>query len=282
MSVAKKKRERKPHYIGTLLPCQKCKEQTAQIYNPKTRQMLCLQCYEGPKPLELCLPCGMRELRKEYKKYEDPMIQHSLCLIKDAVQKYWPKIAVACSWGKDSMAILHLALQVRRDFPIFTVLTPFKPKQTLKFKDRMIKEWKLKVTEYFSGTKVPWSLHLTDPDLCCTLLKVIPTKMAVKDLDCWITGLRNTEGPTRKDYQEIEKKGSLTKINPILNWSEETVWRYLAAYKIPVNPLYKKGFRSLGCLPCSYPGGIYERDGRWRGTCKQSGECGIHTQTLRE
>jgi len=281
MSKTKQKHVRKPHYVVTTVKCQKCKEKTAQIYNPITREFLCVQCYEGPTPLELCGPCGMRELRKLYKNQADPKVKHSLQLIREAVDRYWPKIAVACSWGKDSMVILHLALQVKPDIPIFTVLTPFKPPETLKYKDRIIKEWKLKVKEYMTAEKVPWSLHLTAPDKCCQILKVLPTKAAVKDLDCWITGLRNTEGRTRVNYKEIEKKGNLVKINPILVWTEADIWRYLSTRDIPVNPLYAKGFRSLGCLPCSHPGGILERDGRWKGTKKMGGECGIHTINLR-
>jgi phosphoadenosine phosphosulfate reductase len=113
------------------------------------------------------------------------------------------------------------------------------------------------------------------------MLKVEPTREAVKNLDCWISGLRNTEGRTRKDYREIERKGDLIKINPILTWTEADVWRYMAFRKLDIHPWYKQGYRSLGCAPCSNPGGILERDGRWKGTSKCGGECGIHTNQLK-
>lgn len=223
----------------------------------------------------------MLKLERKYKNVVCPKVQHSLELIRAAVEAY-PKIAVACSFGKDSMVVLHLALEVRRDISVFTVMTPFKPKATLKFKDEIVKLWNLNIKEYRSKEHVPWGLHLTDPDECCRILKVEPTKEAVKNLDCWITGLRNTEGRTRGNYQETEKKGSLVKLNPILTWTEAEVWSYLATRQIPVNPLYAKGFRSLGCLPCSHLGGVLERDGRWKGTSKCGGECGIHTLKLRK
>ena len=51
---------------------------------------------------------------------------------------------------------------------------------------------------------------------------------------------------------------------------------------------YKKKFpngkriRSLGCAPCTVP--IYdyesERNGRWRGTIKRAGECGILSNVM--
>ncbi len=69
------------------------------------------------------------------------------------------------------------------------------------------------------------------------------------------------------------------KINPILDWSEVDIWRYTAIFGIPVNPAYRNGYRSLGCAPCTYLGkdSDTERAGRWHGTNKCGGECGIHT-----
>jgi len=238
-------------------------------------------------------------------------IEHAEELIKNAVEKY-PRIAVACSFGKDSIVTLHLAKQVKKDIPVFSVMTIFKPIETLEYLVKMNKKMNLSLKVFLVADKIPKILqqdklnvkllspskfykeaseakkktgkeiYEVDPDKCCKLLKVEPTKEAVKDLDCWICGLRNTEGRTRKDFQEIEKRGNLVKINPILNWTEADVWRYIAINKIPVHPLYAKGYRSLGCSPCSNPGGELERDGRWKGTSKCGGECGIHTQILKE
>jgi phosphoadenosine phosphosulfate reductase len=124
-------------------------------------------------------------------------------------------------------------------------------------------------------------LYEVDPDECCRLLKVEPTKVAVRNLDAWICGLRCTEGGIRKDYQEVENKGGLVKINPILTFTEAEIWRYIATRGIEPHPLYGEGYRSLGCAPCSYPGGELERSCRWKGTSKCGGECGIHTQILK-
>ena len=207
-------------------------------------------------------------------------IEHSLKLIKEAIGKY-PRIAVACSFGKDSVVIVHLARRIKEDIPIFTVMTRFKPKETFEYKDLITRSWNLNLREYSSKAEIPEKLYKTDPDECCRILKVEPTKEAVKDLDCWICGLRNTEGRTREDYKEIEIKGNLVKLNPILSWTELDIWKYIAANKIPVHPWYVQGYRSLGCAPCSNPGGELERDGRWQGTKKCGGECGIHTRNLK-
>lgn len=210
----------------------------------------------------------------------DEKFENSKNVIKECLNRY-EKVAVACSFGKDSMVVVHLALQIKPDIPIFTIMTPYKPKETFEYKDKMIKLWNLNITEYRAKKKVPEGLWKTLPDECCKILKVEPTKEAVKDLDAWITGLRSTEGRTRTEYQEWELKGRLMKVNPILYWTEADTWRYLAVYQIPVHPWYAEGYRSIGCAPCSSPGGENERDGRWKGTSKCGGECGIHTQDLK-
>jgi phosphoadenosine phosphosulfate reductase len=240
----------------------------------------------------------------------DAKVEHAKDIIREAIRSY-PKIAVACSFGKDSMVVVDLARQVDPDIPVFSVMTRYKPEETLQYLVKMNEQMGLNVTTYIVADTVPEALrgkgldvrllpseefnekasrvlvetgqpiYRQDPDECCRMLKVEPTRVAVRDLDAWICGLRNTEGRTRTDYEEVESKGGLMKINPILTFTEAEVWRYIATRGIEPHPWYGMGYRSLGCAPCSHPGGELERDGRWRDTSKCGGECGIHTQVLK-
>jgi len=237
-------------------------------------------------------------------------IEHAKDIIRDA-RKNCPRIAVACSFGKDSMVTVHIARQVEPDIPVFAVMTRFKPPETFEYLVKMEKKWQLNTTVYIVANEVPEILKNNNinvkllpsaefdrkakevenrtgkkiysalPDECCRLLKVDPTRVAVADLDAWVCGLRNTEGRTRVDYREVENKGGLLKFNPILTFTEAEIWRYMATRGIDPHPWYALGYRSLGCAPCSHPGGILERDGRWQATSKCGGECGIHTQQLK-
>lgn len=204
------------------------------------------------------------------------IVEHSKRIIEDAVNSY-DKITCAVSWGKDSIVVLHLVKEVKPDMDLFTVLTPFKPKETFRFKDDVTRDWNLVIREFQENTEVEPDLHKTDPDKCCEIFKVIPTQEALKGFDAWITGLRKTEGQTRTDYQEVEHYENIVKINPILAWTEADVWKYTAVNNLPVHSWYGLGYRSLGCECCSSPGGETEREGRWKGTSKMGGECGIHT-----
>jgi phosphoadenosine phosphosulfate reductase len=208
-------------------------------------------------------------------------------IIKWAIETY-ENIAVSSSFGKDSMVILHMAMQIKPDIPVFTINTGYEFSETLDFINRIEKEWNLNLKEYTPKltpqkleTKYGKDLYQKDPGKCCTLMKVEPIKSALIGLDAWITGLRRDETDFRKDLGIIEEFDGtdMIKINPLANWTEEQVWEYIRKNNIPYNPLYDEGFRSLGCEPCSREGklGQFERAGRWTGTDKEGGECGIHT-----
>jgi len=211
-------------------------------------------------------------------------VERSKQLIKEAYERYGDSLVVANSLGKDSMVVWDLAKRVNPKIRGFIVTTRFKPQETIRFMNEAVARYpELKV--YKNDSKIPENLYATDPDRCCDILKVEPVKRAIEEMGvkCWVTGLRCTEGRTRTDYQEVEERDKgLMKLNPILIWQEREVWQYLAIYQVPVNPLYAEGYRSLGCAPCTtISSGDNERSGRWIGTSKCGGECGIHTRPLK-
>jgi phosphoadenosine phosphosulfate reductase len=210
-------------------------------------------------------------------------VKRSLALIERAYKEFGDALVVANSLGKDSVAVWHLAKRVSPKIGGFIVTTRYKPAETKQFmKEQVAKYPELRV--FSNEEEIPDRLYETDPDRCCDILKVKPTRQAVKEMNvkCWVTGLRCTEGRTRIDFKEIEQRDvGLIKLNPILIWYEREVWQYLALNKVDVNPLYARGYRSLGCLPCTkIAQGADERAGRWIGTSKCGGECGIHTKPL--
>ena len=212
-------------------------------------------------------------------------VARSLDLIDAAYQKYGEGLVVANSLGKDSVVVWDLAKRVNPKILGFIVTTRFKPAETVQFMHEEVRRFpELKV--YKSDIKIPDKLYETDPDQCCDLLKVAPVKQALEELNVtsWVTGLRCTEGRTRTDFQEVEQRDKgLVKLNPILIWKEREIWQYLALYQVRVNPLYGQGYRSLGCKPCTkITNDDNERAGRWIGTSKCGGECGIHTRSLKD
>jgi phosphoadenosine phosphosulfate reductase len=212
-------------------------------------------------------------------------VERSLDLIDEAYQKFGDKLVVANSLGKDSVVVWHLAKRVSPNIKGFIVTTRYKPAETVKFMHEEVARYP-ELQVFKNDAPQPDKLYLTDPDQCCYNLKVEPTRWAIDqmDVDCWVTGLRCTEGRTRTNFLEIEERDEgLCKLNPILLWYEREIWQYLALQGVRVNPLYNEGYRSLGCAPCtSISTGADERAGRWIGTSKCGGECGIHTKPLKQ
>jgi len=211
-------------------------------------------------------------------------VKRSLALIEEAYKKHGNGLVVAHSLGKDSVTVWSLAKRVSPAIKGFIVTTRFKPRETIAFMHETVAQYP-ELTIYKNDARIPDKLYETNPDRCCGLLKVEPTRKAIEEMrvTCWVTGLRCTEGRTRTDFKEVEERDKgLVKLNPILLWKEREVWQYLAIYGVKVNPLYGKGYRSLGCLPCTkITTGENERAGRWMGTSKCGGECGIHTRPLK-
>lgn len=229
--------------------------------------------------------------------------------LKLAFKKYGPnKIILGNSFGKDSLVVYHLARQVNPNIACFTVLTDYKPKETIDLINEVSEKWGVSVIgpeQKFPIKKIgkepfiklykyleekPDKEYMKDPNACCKRLKVIPTFSALKEtkVKAWITGLRRTEGKTRESFAPLEKyTNNIDKINPLVggsglgmklfDWDELDIWKYTATNTIPTNKLYLEGYRSIGCLPCSGVGGEEERSMRWKNTSKCGGECGIHT-----
>jgi phosphoadenosine phosphosulfate reductase len=211
-------------------------------------------------------------------------VERSKELIRKAYKIYGDSLVVANSLGKDSMLVWDLVKRVNPKIRGFIVTTRFKPPETIAFMNEVVALYpELKI--YKNDVAIAAKLYETNPDRCCDILKVEPVKRAIEELGvkCWVTGLRCTEGRTRTDYQEIEERDKgLIKLNPILIWKEREVWQYAAIYGVKINPLYAQGYRSLGCAPCTkISNDENERAGRWIGTSKCGGECGIHTRPLK-
>src|SRR3990172_4660725 len=106
--------------------------------------------------------------------------------------------------------------------------------------------------------------------------KVQPLTRHLATLDAWITGLRRDQWASRAEIRKVEldhDHGAIVKLNPLAEWTEEEVWDYVRD-----NPLYDRGYTSIGCEPCTRPTASGEalRAGRWWWEQNAPKECGIH------
>lgn len=206
-------------------------------------------------------------------------------IIRWAVDEFWPEVALSSSFQTQSMPLLHMATRIRHDILIFFLDTGYHFWETLLFQEQLASHWKLNVLTLYRDNR--WdeftrnrirTLPSDDPNLCCFIHKVQPMQRAMKDMKAWISGIRRDQTPVRARAKILElQEDGLLKINPLLNWTKEDIKNYLREHGLPVHPLFQRGYRSIGCSPCTVAIGLNddERAGRWHGRGKI--ECGLHT-----
>lgn len=191
---------------------------------------------------------------------------------------------LAFSGGKDSICLFfvckraseELGIPMEKMFHVQYNITTVDPPELVQF----IRE--LKKTYPFIVLKHPkrnmWKLiekEMFPPTqkarYCCEELK----ESASVRGEYTLTGVRRAESPKRANREEIEirRKGSGRKVylgdnvkderemrycmqtesyicNPIIDWSDEEVWKFIRHENLPYCKLYDEGFTRLGCIGC--------------------------------
>ncbi|MEM7192946.1 MAG: phosphoadenylyl-sulfate reductase, partial [Pseudomonadota bacterium] len=117
--------------------------------------------------------------------------------------------------------------------------------------------------------------------MCCEIRKIRPLNGALRGAHAWITGLRRDQSEARMavPLARWDNDRELIKVNPIADWSDDRLDRYIDTNDIPINSLHALGFVSVGCAPCTRAIELGEepRAGRWWWEGEESKECGLHT-----
>lgn len=202
------------------------------------------------------------------------------------------RAAVGTSFQGAGIVILHEAVSLGMPIPAFTLDTGLLFPETLALKAQLesrlgivIETIRPTLTVGEQAAEHGPALWSRAPDACCALRKVAPLERKLASLDAWITGVRRQQADTRSHTTVIERYGLggtgrrfIFKVNPLAHWTREEVQAYLRRHDLPQNPLLARGFRSIGCQPCTRAVSSLaadERAGRWVGSAKT--ECGIHT-----
>jgi len=177
---------------------------------------------------------------------------------------------MACSFQKEESVLLHMFRSVSEEPRVFTLDTGVLFPETLQTWKRFEDHFGVRIEPFDAqAPDEPWTIGR-----CCSEAKVAALSRALGGMDAWITGIRREQAPTRSAAPKLERDHArgLWKVNPLADWSEQDVWRYIERYDLPYHPLHDQGYGSIGCEPCTQPGA--GREGRWVGLDKT--ECGIH------
>lgn len=188
------------------------------------------------------------------------------------------------SFGAESVVLLHMLSQIDASTPVIFIDTMMLFPQTLEYQRELAETLGLTDIRHIQPDREAVFLrdsenlmHLSNTNACCALRKTEPLERALLDFDSWISGRKRFQGGSRAALEYFENEDDQRiKINPLAHWSREDVANYIEEHDLPKHPLVAKGFKSVGCAPCTtaVADGEDERAGRWRG--EEKTECGIH------
>ncbi len=201
-------------------------------------------------------------------------------VLSHVAERFHPRLYVACSFQKEASVMMDMLLRIEPRARFFTLDTGVLFDETYATWRAVEEHYAIKV-DAFRGISLERQAALygdelwaREPDACCGIRKVAPLEEALSAVDAWVSGLRREQSPSRAATAKLhwDKRHGLWKANPLADWSEKDVWRYIAKNDVPYNRLHDRGYASIGCTHCTRPSN--GRDGRWAGRNKT--ECGLH------
>lgn len=155
---------------------------------------------------------------------------------------------LAFSGGKDSTVLYDVVKKSGVKYDVHYNVSPIDPPELLKF---IREHYPEVIWEYgargFWKTVVKKGLPTRVNRWCCEILR---ENGGVGRMV--LTGIRWDESAPRKKRQFVEKSalGNKHTVNPLLDWTEEDVWKYIKDNNLPYCSLYNEGFKRIGCVLC--------------------------------
>ena len=203
-------------------------------------------------------------------------------ILRFCLDSFPGKVSLACSFQKEESVLLDMLFELEPKARVFAIDTHYLFPETYELWREVERRYDTKV-EVFEGPSAAalaaahgeriWE---TKPDLYLAIAKVEPLNRALIDLDCWITGVRRDQAPTRANAPKLgwDAAHELWKANPLADWTDDDCWSYIRERGLPYNPLHDRGYASIGDTHSTIPGA--GREGRWAGTGRT--ECGLHVE----
>lgn len=220
-------------------------------------------------------------------------------ILADALERH-DNIAISFS-GAEDVALIDMATRIRPGVRVFCLDTGRLHSETYEFIETVRKHYVIDLSILFPDAEAVqklvsekglFSFYEDNHQECCGIRKVGPLRRKLLTLDAWVTGQRKDQSPgTRASIPVVQNdkvfarpNETLTKYNPLVNWSSQQVWDYIRSNNVPYNPLHDQGFVSIGCAPCTKPigPGQHEREGRWWWEEATKKECGLHSTNIKK
>lgn len=210
--------------------------------------------------------------------------------IEFAAENLPSNYSIASSFGAQSAVSLHMITQVMPKIPVILIDTGYLFPETYQFVDQLAEALDLDVHVYQSTMSPAWQEarygKLWEKDTRALneynqRNKVEPMDRALNELEVgtWFAGLRREQSKSRHELPIVQTFKDRVKVHPVIDWSNRDIHQYLQKHRLPYNPLWEKGYVSIGDKHSTRPLtlGLSEEDTRFGGSQR---ECGLHVDTL--
>lgn len=226
---------------------------------------------------------------------------HPEDILAEALDRF-PGLSISFS-GAEDVALIDMAARAAERtsarFRVFTLDTGRLHPETSEFIEQVRERYGTAIEAYAPQAaavealvreKGLFSFRRDGHQECCGIRKVEPLSRALAGVAAYATGQRRDQSPgTRAELPVVQpdpgfgrEASPMIKFNPLANWTSAQVWQHILAHRLPYNPLHDRGFKSIGCAPCTRPvnPGEHERAGRWWWEEATKKECGLHAINL--
>lgn len=213
-------------------------------------------------------------------------------LLQWAATVFGTRVAALSAMQMAGSVVCHMLHRLKIDMSVLFVDTGVNFQETLDTRDRIAREYGLNFVTLAprqsmeDQTRQHGILYLTPEGQkqCCEMRKTLPLYETRGQYDCLVGSLRRAEGGARSRCQilSLDPPMNCVRINPLANFNDEQMDRYVADHNVIVNPLHYQGFSTISCNRCTTPvmPGEPKRAGRWRHLGPWSVYCGINPTDL--
>ena len=216
-----------------------------------------------------------------------------LCARLFLIDQTHGNIKFATSLAAEDMVLTDAIVKSKANIQLFTLETGRLHKETVDMIDTVEKHYGIEIERLYPDVAdvdayvAKYGLNgfyesEEAKKACCGFRKVKLLNKALAGVDAWLSGQRREQAVTRSDlpFAEKDEERHNAKYNPLFDWTEADVWAYLDSRKVPMHPLHRQGYPSIGCEPCTraIKQGEDVRAGRWWWLQQENKECGLHVK----
>lgn len=183
-------------------------------------------------------------------------IKNAACIISEALRTI-ENPYLSCSFGKDSVVLLHLVLQQSPSIPIVFIDSGYCFPDTYEVRDAFVNKYNINLVELqqthdyievIDQYGLPDDRTGAQQKKVVQILKKDPANRWAKDNNCkghfW--GLRKEESTGRRVLLNSKgalfyaKGAGLWRCAPLADWQWEDIWAYIHIYDLPYSKIYDK------------------------------------------